>query len=84
MKFIEKYNGLEPVYTQIFWLDHKPACAKCREVDIERSATFANACAQGSVLLAEELAKRQAPIVKKKAAEVREWAKKTGVFKGCG
>lgn len=70
-------------WKEVTWSDHYPACEKCRNVDLEVTATFVNACAYpGAALLNEELAKRQAPIVAQKRKEVREWAKKTGVFKG--
>lgn len=81
MKVIEKYVGGKPVFGQRFWGDHWPACEECRTVDLDKSASLANACAEGAPLLMEELAKRQAPVVRKKAAEVKEWAKKAGVFK---
>lgn len=79
MKFIEHTaNGNKEVIVK--WGDHWPACEHCRTVDIDRSATFANACAQGSPLLMEELANRQAPVVRQKSAENKEWAKKAGTF----
>lgn len=76
MKFIDKDGDTRIV----MWGDHWPACAKCREVDVAKSATFVNACAQGSPLLMEELARRQAPVEKEKRATVLEWARKVGVF----
>ncbi len=80
MKVIEKYEAMKPVYTEIHWGDHWPGCEKCRKVDVEKSVTFPYSCAQGAVLLAEELAKRQAPVVREKTAAVRQWAKETGGF----
>lgn len=63
------------------WGDHWPSCERCREVSLEKSATFANACAEGSPLLMEELTKRQAPVEKQKRKEVEDWAKARGTFK---
>ena len=77
MKLYAK-GGEEVIVT---WSDHWPACGNCREVTITQSATFARACAMGAPLLMEELARRQAPIVKQKTAEVRKWAEHTGIFK---
>lgn len=82
MKRITGYSGSTPEFTNIYWSDHASVCAKCRDVDVEQSATFVHACAEGSPLLMEELVKRQAPTVRASQAEVREWAKKAGVFKG--
>ena len=65
----------------VLWGDHWPGCAKCREVSFEKTASFVNACAEGSALLSEELVKRQAPVEAKKKAEVLDWAKRAGVFK---
>jgi len=76
-----KLHGPRGEETIVTWGDHWPGCEECRAVEIERSATFANACAQGSPLLIEELAKRQAPVATQKRKEVEEWAKKAGVFK---
>lgn len=75
-----KLYGTKGEEVVILWGDHQPSCETCREVDLSRSATFAKACAQGSPLLMEELAKRQAPIVAKKRKEVEEWAKERGTF----
>lgn len=82
MKRITGWNGGKPEFTNVVWRDHYPGCDKCRSVDLEKPASFVNACAEGSPLILEELAKQQAPIVAQKRAEVREWARKTGVFKG--
>lgn len=76
MKFYDS-KGVETIIT---WGDHWPGYDKCREVSIEKSATFANVCAQGAPLLSKELVKRQAPAVKKKRSEVLGWAQKAGVF----
>lgn len=76
MKFRDSH-GQDVIVT---WGDHWPGCDKCREVVIEKSATFANACAQGSPLLMEELAKRQAPAESAKRKAVEEWATKAGTF----
>ena len=73
-------NG-KPFFKQISWSDHRHSCAKCQSVDLQRSATFALACAEGSPLLAEELVKMQMPAQQEKERVVREWAKKAGVFK---
>ena len=80
MKFIEHTRNGDEVRI-VNWGDHWPGCDKCRTVTIDKPATLANACAQGSPLLMEELAKRQAPEVKKQAAEVKAWAEKAGTFK---
>lgn len=77
MKLKNEKNDL----VDVTWSDHAPGCAKCREVDLDRPASFAAACAQGSALLQEEMIRRQAPVVRQKSAEVRKWAEKTGVFK---
>lgn len=73
-------NG-KPIFETVTWGDHYPGCVKCREVDLDKSSSFVNACAQGSVLINEEMVKRQYPIVAAKRAEVLAWAKKAGVFK---
>lgn len=70
-------NDIEQIIT---WFDHFPSCAKCREVNLDKSSTFVNACAQGSILVMEEMKKRQAPIEAQKAREVEEWAQKAGTF----
>lgn len=64
----------------ITWHDHAPSCEKCRSVDLEKSATFVHACAQGSQLVMEEMKKRQAPVEKQKRADEEKWAKERGVF----
>lgn len=63
------------------WFDHAPACKQCREVNLDSLATFAYSCAQGGVLLMEEMKRRQAPVERQKAKEVEDWAKRAGVFK---
>lgn len=81
MKFIERdRNGREQVVL-VSWGDHQAGCAKCMEVDPIKSATFANACAQGSPLLMEALVDRQRPVEKDRAERVKAWAKETGAFK---
>lgn len=75
-----KLYGPKDEETIVTWGDHWPNCDKCREVSLEKSATFSNVCAQGAPLLSEELTKRQAPIVKAKTQAVKEWAGKAGVF----
>jgi len=50
-------------------------------VDLEKTGSFVNACAQGSPLLMEHTVKMQIPAVKEKAKQVREWAKRAVVFK---
>jgi hypothetical protein len=82
MKFITGWNGVIPEYKNVVWADHYPGCEKCRGVDLEKTASYVNACAEGSPLLMEELTKRQSPIVRQKAQEVKDWARKAGVFKG--
>lgn len=74
----EKIAG-KTVLKEIFWGDHAPACERCREVDLQRPATFVHACAcPGAQLLDEVLRKRQAPVVRENAKQVREWAEKAG------
>lgn len=80
MKFIERYEFGKPAYRQVYWNDHWPSCEKCREVDLEKSASFVKACATGSQLINEEMIKRQAPVVRQKRKEEREWAQRAGVF----
>jgi hypothetical protein len=70
------------VMKEVLWGDHFPACVQCREVNLGASSSFVHACGEGAALLMEELAKRQAPIVAQKNKEVRDWARKAGVFKG--
>jgi hypothetical protein len=83
MKFKTGGEGPNTTYEQVSWGDHYAACAKCREVDLEKPASFVNACGYpGAALLNEELTRRQAPVVREKMAAVREWARKAGVFKG--
>ena len=81
MKSGEKSDGT-PEFVNVTWSDHRIKCAKCQTVDIERTATIANACAEGAPLLAEKLVDIQRPAQKEKAEAVRQWAKKAGVFKG--
>ena len=76
-----KLYGPRSEETIVTWGDHRPACGACRTVEIERPATFINTCAQGSALLSEELVKRQAPLEKLKRQEIKEQARKAGVFK---
>lgn len=84
MKFIKEYQHGKPVFVNVDWSDHWPSCEACRDsVDLDKPATFVHACVTGSQLIREEMVKRQAPEVKRKAAEVKEWARKAGVFKGC-
>jgi hypothetical protein len=66
------------VLVDVSWGDHSPGCKKCRRVDLEKSASFVDACAMGSKLIAEEMAKRQAPVVAQKRAEVKKWAREAG------
>lgn len=70
------------IYEHIVWGDHYYGCEKCREVDLDKPASFVAACPLGSRLINEELIKRQAPVVRENAQKVREWARKAGVFKG--
>lgn len=76
MKFINHHG--EDV--EIRWSDHRPGCAKCREVEIDSSATFSRSCAQGGVLLMEELKKRQAPVERAQRRAVEKWAEEAGTF----
>jgi len=81
MKLIEKYEAGKPVYVTVTWGQHIVGCSRCGNVDIDKTSTWVNACAQGSALLAEKAREIHRPVQKKKAAEVLEWAKKAGVFK---
>jgi hypothetical protein len=63
------------------WSDRSSLCHKCGKVDVTKPATFVNACALGSPLLMEKAVEIQAPVEKEKKKQVREWAKKMGVFK---
>ena len=81
MKVISAYEGGRPIFSEIIWGDHWPACEKCRNVNLEKPATLANCCAQGAALINEELIKRQIPVVAQKKAEVRRWAEAAGCFK---
>lgn len=76
MKFYDAKG--EPVI--VTWGDHAPACAKCREVDTQKSGTFSRTCAHGSPLLMEYLAQQQAPVVREKAQAERKWAEDRGTF----
>ena len=69
------------VKVTVTWSDHRSECAKCQEVDIDKSATFVCACAEGSPLLMEHLVELRRPEGKRRAKEVLEWAKAAGVFK---
>lgn len=71
----------KPFFTVVTWNDHRSQCAKCQEVILNQTASFALACAEGSPLLMEHLTKEQIPAQREKEKAVREWAKKTGVFK---
>lgn len=81
MKFIERDQSGREQVVQVSWGDHRAGCAKCMDVDLAKSATFANACAQGSPLLMEALVNLQRPAEKQKADQVKDWAKSTGAFK---
>ena len=72
---------VKPISVTVRWIDHYPACDKCRNVNTAKSATFALACAEGSPLLMEHLVNLQRPAQKEKEREVKEWAKRAGVFK---
>lgn len=75
MNFKHPNGGLQTVT----WSDHYPGCSKCREVDLDKPATFVNACGfPCSALLGEEMKKRAAPIAAKKAAEIKAWATEAG------
>lgn len=76
MKFYDSH-GEEKI---ISWGDHWPGCASCRSVNIDKSATFVNACAQGSPLLMEEMAKQRAPIAREGAQINKQWARDRGTF----
>lgn len=81
MKLIQKVVQGRPVYVTVTWGDHYAGCSRCREVDLKSSATLVKACALGGELIKEEMAKIAALLEAKKKREVREWAKKAGVFK---
>lgn len=81
VKRIKEYIDGKPVYETVTWGGHSAFCEKCRGVDLENSATFINACAEGSPLLMEKLVALQAPFEAEKKRRVLEWAKKAGVFK---
>lgn len=76
MKFRDRNGDAD-----ITWGDHERDCKTCRGVDLAKPVTFVKACAMGSQLLMEELKKRQAPLVQRKAKAVEEWAKSTGTFR---
>ena len=76
-----KLHGQNGDEAMITWGDHWPGCRQCRAVSLSQSSSLAGTCAQGAPLLMEELAKRQAPVAKQKATEVKSWAEKAGVFK---
>lgn len=78
MKLIQKSTGIEEEFT---WGSHEGGCTSCLKVDLGKPATFVHACAFGSRLLMEEMQKRQTPVVRQKAKQVEEWAKKTGAFR---
>jgi hypothetical protein len=75
-----KFNQPKGEPVELFWGDHWPGCPQCRTVDLDKPATLANSCVMGAQLVAEELAKRQAPVEKAKRQEVKEWAVKAGTF----
>lgn len=68
-------------FVTVTWSDHAPGCVKCRDVSLDTPPQFVNACPLGSQLIGEEMIKRQAPVVREKAAAVRKWVETTGVFK---
>ena len=75
------YGDGKPYFKTITWSDHRACCAKCELVDLERTASFVLACAEGSPLLLEHTIRLQAPAQRERESKVREWAKKAGVFK---
>lgn len=81
MRRIERDKQGKEYTVIVKWDEHVAGCSKCQSVQFSSSASFVNACAEGSPLLMEELVKRQRPVQRKKDAEILEWAKKTGVFK---
>lgn len=44
---------------EVTWGGHQGTCDRCNGVDLGRPATFAQACAQGALLLREEWLRRQ-------------------------
>lgn len=74
-------NSDEVIKVVVTWNGHRYECMTCRDVDIEKSATYGQACVLGSKLIMEELVNRQRPTQAQKNKEVEEWAKKAGVFK---
>lgn len=77
-----KFLGSKQEDVVVVWGDHAPGCEKCRQVDLNKSASFAHACASpGAALLTEELRKRQAPIETEKRKENERWTRERGTFK---
>ena len=52
-RIIDNSNPRKPVVINLSWSDHRVTCAKCMTVDLDRSATLALACAEGSPLAME-------------------------------
>lgn len=73
-------NG-KPIYVVLKWVDHHHSCRFCMNVETAKTATWINACALGSALLAEQAIEMQRPAQKEKEQKVFEWAKAAGVFK---
>ena len=71
----------KPFFVSITWSDHIAKCKACQAVDVTRTATFTRACAEGSPLLMEKLARDAIPAQREKEQAVRAWAKRAGVFK---
>ena len=80
MKYSSRDEQGKLVDIEVFWKDHAFGCERCKEVSIEIPATLAYCCAVGAPLLAEELSKRQAPVIKQRNKAIAEWADKAGVF----
>ena len=81
MRFKERDNFGKERIVQVSWSDHTGQCERCSRVNLAKSATYTEACPTGSQLLMERLIAEQRPAQQEKERQVREWAKKTGVFK---
>ena len=77
---IRDQQGKEILVT-VTWEDHEAHCTKCQQVILDKTATYALACAEGSPLLAEKAVELQRPAETERKRKVLEWAKAAGVFK---
>lgn len=73
-------NGLKLKAINVFWKEHSFGCEKCRQVNLNKSATFSLSCAEGGPLLMEELKKRVLPEIKARQEKELEFAIRAGVF----